>query len=154
MSPNEPSSTLYIVSVVSWSAPIKGRAPQGSVECKGALGSWRALQPLGFPREAAQRDPNTITSYSIVSWYCQIVVVRGTVFPRSIEVVLSVNRILFFYSFIEVAILHLLIRLYIIKLPNVPESTSTIVFLPSIVILVRNTSTILITFLIELTYYL
>jgi hypothetical protein len=58
MSPNKPSSTLYIVSIVSWSAPVKGGAPQGSIERKGALGSWHALQPLGFTREAAQRDPN------------------------------------------------------------------------------------------------
>jgi hypothetical protein len=43
MSPNKPLSTLYIVSVVSWSAPVKGRAPQGSIECKSALGSWYIL---------------------------------------------------------------------------------------------------------------
>jgi hypothetical protein len=65
MSLNEPSSTLYIVSVVSWSAPIKGRAPQGSMEYKGTLGSWCVLQPLGFTREAVQYNPNTIPSLAI-----------------------------------------------------------------------------------------
>jgi hypothetical protein len=43
MSPNKLLSTLYIVSVVSWSTPVKGGAPQGSIEYKGTLGSWYIL---------------------------------------------------------------------------------------------------------------